>query len=196
MPAPDGSEKNRIVRELMEGRHNQENFRALFDSCYPAVRAFFIRRGFPPEDARDMAQDVFVAVYKNITTLHEPEAFMSWLFSISRHIAARHIERAQPARAAAATAEIESNLASPEPSPLSAMLDREKTGLVRAAIEELPDRMRQCLRARVVDNLNYREIGERLGISENTVAVQVHRAVKTMRSRLKALFGDTAFEDL
>ena len=53
--------------------------------------------------------------------------------------------------------------------------------------------MRQCMRARLVEDLNYRQIAERLGISENTVAVQMHRAVKTMRERLKAFLGGAPF---
>jgi RNA polymerase sigma-70 factor, ECF subfamily len=192
MPVPDESGKRRVIRELMEGRHVQENFRTLFESYYPAVRGFFARRGFSPEDSRDLAQDVFVAVHTSIGTLHDAEAFVGWLFAISRHIAARHLGRIRhPARVASASAGGAGlDVPSPDPSPLRVVLDQEKTDVMRAALEELPDRMRQCVRARLVDELNYREIGERLGISENTVAVQVHRAVKTMRARLKVFFSD------
>ncbi|HEV2445761.1 MAG TPA: sigma-70 family RNA polymerase sigma factor [Candidatus Sulfopaludibacter sp.] len=188
-----------MIRQLMEGRHVQESFRALFESYYPAVRSYFARRGFSPEDCRDLAQDVFVAVHTGISTLHAEEAFTAWLFSIARHVAARHLERARnPVRSAsAASGDPQFDAPSPEPSPLGAMLDQEKVEVMRAALEELPDRMRQCVRARLVDELSYREIGERLGISENTVAVHVHRAMKTMRARLRAFFGDEPLrEDL
>jgi RNA polymerase sigma-70 factor (ECF subfamily) len=192
MPVPDESGRRRIIRELMEGRHVQENFRALFETYYPAVRGFFARRGFGPEDARDLAQDVFVAVHTSIGTLREPDAFAGWIFAIARHMAARHVERARGgAQISAATAhggEVEPR--SSDPSPLHSLLEQEKTDVMRAAIEELPERMRECLRARLMDDLNYREIGERLGISENTVAVQMHRAVKAVRSRLKGFFSD------
>jgi RNA polymerase sigma-70 factor, ECF subfamily len=197
MPVPDESGKVRVIRELMEGRHVQENFRALFESYYPGVRGFFLRRGFPPEDALDLAQEVFVAVHTGIGSLHDADAFVGWLFAIARHIAARQMQRVHRAALVAVSSDSEAEIASPERSPLRTVLDREKADVVRAAIEELPERMRQCLRARVIEDLNYREIAERLGISENTVAVQVHRAIRTMRSRLKAFFDAGALrEDL
>jgi RNA polymerase sigma factor (sigma-70 family) len=197
MQAPDDSRKSRMIRQLMEGRDVQDNFRALFEAYSPAVRNFFARRGFSPEDCRDLTQDVFVAVHTSIGTLHDEGAFVAWLYSIARHVGSRHLERARnPVRAAAAGAGgPEFDTPSPEPSPLRVVLDQEKTDVMRAALEELPERMRQCLRARLVEDLNYREIGERMGISENTVAVQVHRAMKTMRGRLKAFFGDSALSE-
>jgi RNA polymerase sigma-70 factor (ECF subfamily) len=197
MPAPDDSLKSRMIRQLMEGRHVQESFRALFESYYPAVRSYFARRGFPPEDCRDLAQDVFVAVHTSISTLHDEDAFVAWLFSIARHVSARHLERGRnPVRAAsAAVGDASFDAPSPEPSPLGAMLDQERVEVLRSVLEELPERMQQCVRARLVDDLSYREIGERLGISENTVAVHVHRAMKTIRARLSAFFGDRPLEE-
>jgi RNA polymerase sigma-70 factor (ECF subfamily) len=197
MPAPDDSLKSRMVRQLMEGRHVQESFRALFESYYPAVRFYFVRRGFSPEDCRDLAQDVFVAVHAGISSLHEEDAFVAWLFAIARRVAARHLDRIRnPVRAASSAAGEESfDAPSPEPSPLGAMLDQEKIEIMRAALEELPERMRECVRERLVGELSYREIGERLGISENTVAVHVHRAMKIMRTRLRGFFGNSPLEE-
>jgi RNA polymerase sigma-70 factor (ECF subfamily) len=197
MPSPDDLRKSRIIRQLMEGRNAEENFRALFETYYPAVRAYFARRGFSPEDCRDLAQDVFVAVHAGIGTLQEEESFVAWLFSIARHIGVRHFRRTRSSALAVSTAGegVEFDLPSPDPSPLGAILDREKTEVVRAALEELPERMRECLRGRLVDELNYRQIGARMGISENTVAVQIHRAMKTMRTHLKAFFAEEPLEE-
>jgi RNA polymerase sigma factor (sigma-70 family) len=191
---PDGSPQRAVIRQLMEGRHVQENFHALFRSYYPAVSGFFARRGFSPEDCRDLSQDVFAAVHAGIQTLRAEEAFTGWLFAIARHVSTRHLERLRGAgrAVAAGSGAVEFDVPSPGPDPLRAMLDQEKTDLMRAALEELPERMRECVRARLVDDLNYRQIGERMGISENTVAVQVHRAMKAIRARLKVFFGEEA----
>ena len=190
--SPDGPQSNAFIRRLMQGQQVQESFQALFRSYYPAVSRFFARRGFSSEDCRDLTQEVFSAVYTGIHTLSAEEAFQAWLFSIARHIAARHIEKARGARsmAAGSAGDLAADVPSTAPDPLHAMLDQEKTDLMRTALQDLPDRMRECVRARVVDGLNYREIGEKMGISENTVAVQVHRAIKTIRARLKAIFGE------
>jgi RNA polymerase sigma-70 factor (ECF subfamily) len=196
MPEPDDSVKSRPVRQLMEGRHVQDSFKALFERYYPAVRSYFARRGFAPEDCRGLTQDVFAEVH-TISGLHDEDAFSAWLFSIARHVAARHIPRiCNPVCAASASvSDAGCEAPSPVPSPPGAVLDQEKTEVMRAAFEELPERMRQCVRARLLDDLSYREIGERLGISENTVAVQLRRAVRALRMRLKPFWGNRTFEE-
>jgi len=190
--SPDESQRRGAIRQLMEGRHVQENFHSLFRSYFPAVSGFFARRGISPEDCRDLSQDVFAAVHSSIGTLRTEEAFTGWLFAIARHVYARHLERlvSSSRSATAGAGSFDFDVPSSTPDPLRAMLDQEKTDLMLAALEELPERMRECVRARVVDELNYRQIGERMGISENTVAVQVHRAIKIIRVRLKAFFGE------
>jgi RNA polymerase sigma factor (sigma-70 family) len=190
--SPEESPQRAVIRQLIEGRHVQESFHALFRHYYPAVSGFFARRGFSTEDCRDLTQEVFAAVYTGIQSLRAEEAFHGWLFAIARHVGARHLEKLRGSKQAVAASGggSEIDVASPAPDPLHAMLDQEKTDLMRAALAGLPERMRECVRARVVDGLNYRQIGELMGISENTVAVQMHRAMKTIRARLKALFGE------
>jgi RNA polymerase sigma-70 factor (ECF subfamily) len=106
-----------------------------------------------------------------------------------------HLERRRRGGIAAVPAASEDSAspaelaASSDPDPLRLMLDQEKVEVVRAAIEELPERVQDCLRARLVDDLSYREIGKRLGITESTVAVHVHRGIKNLRARLKAFAG-------
>ena len=198
MPAPEDTENSPIAR-LMESRDVEENFRLLFDQYYPAVWGFFSRRGFGPEDCRDLTQEVFVAVYSGIDTLRSESAFVAWLFSIARHMMYRQMDRRKRlfvvTGAAAAGGEEEGRRIEsvPEPGPdaLSRMLDEERIAALREAIGELPGRVQDCLRARLVDGLNNRQIGERFGISENTVAVHVHRGMKNLRTKLREFFRGT-----
>ena len=197
MSTPD-ERTGAVVRQLITRQNIEENFRWLFDKYYSAVYGFFYRKGFPPEDCRDLTQEVFVAVYMQVDKLRNDAAFVAWLFSISRHIAMRHLERLRKHPVVHAGADESATpldaVAASDPSPLSEMLDQEKVEKVRQALAELPGRVRDCLRARVVDGLNYREIGQRLGISENTVAVHIHRGLKNLRGRLRPLFGEAPFE--
>ena len=161
---PDEAHSRAVIRQLMEGRHVQENFHALLRNYYPAISGFFARRGFSPEDCCDLTQEVFAAVHAGIQTLRAEEAFAGWLFAIARHTGARHIEKLKGARrmAAAGGEAADAEIASPEPDQLHAMIDQERSELMRAALEDLPERMRECVRARVVDGKNYREMGEQL----------------------------------
>lgn len=202
MPNADDSHAN-VVRQLRAGRDVDENFRRLFHNYYPAVSAYFARHGFSSDESRDMTQDVFLAVYSGLGSLRSEDAFVGWLFSIARHTRFRYLERKERSpRAVAAghagdnaadTGAVWDSAATTEPDPLHRIIELEKIEAVRQALNELPGRVRDCLRARVVDGLKNSEIAERLGISENTVAVHVHRGLKSLKARVKTFFGGALF---
>lgn len=189
MPDADDAGES-VVRELMAGRRVEENFRRLYCRYYSAVYNFLLRKGLKRDDCRDLAQEVFVAVYMGIGSLRSEAAFLTWLFSIARHMWLRNMEKER--RGPVALAPLaegpeadEPAAVSLDPDPLHQILDQEKVEVVRAALDELPERVQECLRARMVEDLSYREIGQKLGISENTVAVHVHRGVRSLQRRLK-----------
>ena len=202
MPTSDDMDAN-VIRQLRAGRNVEDNFRLLFQRYYPAVSGFFSRHGLSPEESRDLTQEVFLAVYSGLENLRSDAAFVGWLFAISRHMWLRHLDRqkrapqpmtARPGRdAAEGEADIEETAATTDPNPLDRVLELERIAVVREALGELPVRVQECLRARVVEGMKYSEIGERLGISENTVAVHVHRGLKNLKARAKKFFGGAPF---
>jgi RNA polymerase sigma-70 factor, ECF subfamily len=202
MPDADDSHAN-VIRELRAGRNVDENFRRLFQNYFPAVSAYFARHGFSADESRDMAQDVFLAVYSGLESLRSEDAFIGWLFSIARHTRFRYLERHKRSPRSVAAGYAGDNVAdaealwdsaaAAEPDPLHRIIEMERIEAVRQALSELPGRVQDCLRARVVDGLKYSEIGKRLGISENTVAVHVHRGLKSLKARVKTFFGGTLF---
>src|SRR5262245_24688921 len=195
MPAQDDLGAT-YIRQLMQGRNVEESFLWLFRRYHSAVSRFFSRRGFSPEDCRDLTQDVFFAVYTGVRKLRSEGAFVGWLFSIAHNIALRHWERHKKRVKLELVAPgdtdadehidaVVDRVATPDPDPLSQMLHLERVEFVGDALKNLPGREQACLRASVLEDLSYKEIGERLGISENTVAVHIHRAMKALRSRLR-----------
>ena len=202
MPAP-GESRAGFVRPLMEGRGTEEDFRSLFEQYHHAVSAFFFRKGFSQEDGRDLTQEVFVAVHQSIRNLRSEAAFVSWLFSIANHVALRYWERErarpklQPVPVAADAETPGSDgmdlIPSLGPDPERQALDVEKTHIVHKALEALPARVRDCLRARLLEGLGNKEISERLGISESTVAVHVHRGIESLKSYLQQYLGRLPF---
>jgi RNA polymerase sigma-70 factor (ECF subfamily) len=200
MPAADDSDAS-VIRQLIDGQNVEENFRRLFERYYAPVFGFFVRQGLRSDDCRDSTQEVFLAVYSGLKNLRSETAFVSWLFSIARHVGFRRIEsqkrtrlaivRPRPTDGDQPTAA--ETTASPDPDPLQRLLAAEKIEVVRKALEALPHRVQDCLRARLVDGLKYSQIGERLGISENTVAVHVHRGLRSLKIRLKEVLTGAPF---
>jgi RNA polymerase sigma factor (sigma-70 family) len=139
-------------------------------------------------------------VYSGVQSLRSDEAFPAWLFAMARHVRLRQFSRqsksplALAARPGQAASEDERDVLETLPAhgqdALDQIIDVERVEALREALTEMPARMQDCVRGRIVDGLKYSEIGAKLGISENTVAVHVHRGMNYLKSRVRRLFGD------
>jgi len=196
--SPPGDVRHSLIRQLIEGRNLEENFRLLFERYHHAVSAFFFRQGLSPEDRRDLTQEVFVNVYQAIKNLQSEAAFVPWLFSIANHVALRHWERERTrprlqtfftgAEGEEQDDPLIDRIPGAEPDPESRILDLERTRAVQQAVEDLPSQMQKCLKGRIYEGLSNVQIAERLGISADTVAVHIHRGIKILKDRLERYF--------
>jgi len=118
------------------------------------------------------SQDAFVDAYRQLPTLKRPESFCAWLFGIARHKALNHLRTANR-EVPSATVE------APEPAdpPEDRLALREK-------LDRLPERDREILAARYLQDLSYAEIAETLGLTVNAVRVRCCRARQALREAL------------
>lgn len=205
-PDDRGASAGAIFEELQEGSHREENFHRLFDLYYGRVFRFFAKRGIPPEDCRDLAQDTFIGIYRGIGAFRGEAELDAWIFKIAANLYRKRLrwgaaekragivvtlDGAAASHAAETLEEGPADLPAEGDAPDSRLLDRERSRLLRAAVQTLPDQMRNCLILRVYYDLKYREIAATLRISIETVKAHLFRA----RERIKESLGDY-FEDL
>jgi RNA polymerase sigma-70 factor (ECF subfamily) len=146
-------------------------------------------------EAEDLAQEVFVQVFKAIGTFRGESKLSTWIYRIAINLA-KNRGKYLRVRRTDAHDEIESldehggtsgqdkreNVARIErPDEMMAGLEVEQ--VVRRAIQELEPSFRECLVLRDVEDLSYGEIGEITGLPEGTVKSRIHRA----RGQLKEL---------
>lgn len=156
---------------------------------YGAARAIL----HDESDASDAVQDGLVSALGSIGTLEDPQALPAWLKRIVTN-AALLIRRKQTRRRERA---IETLLPSFEesgvrhdPGPqnvnvaLENMESRELVGLVRGAIEDLPEAFREVLLLRDIVGLSNTEAASELGITPNLTKVRLHRARQALRTLL------------
>lgn len=125
------------------------------------------------EDVPDLLQEVFFAALKKVHTLRDPPTFGSWVSAIARNMARMHH------RSARETVAIPDAMAGPR-----ATDDRLKANEVMAAIKRLPDRFREPLLLRLVEEMNGEEIAAQLGLSHGTVRVYLHHGMALLRMEL------------
>lgn len=139
----------------------------------------FLRRRAPSAaQADDLFQETWMAVLRGKHTFREDRLFRPWLYAIALNLARKAGGRTAPDRLDAADAP-----AASEP------LDRGETaGLVRAAVQALPEAQREVFVMSEYDGLPYAEIADLLGRPLGTVKSQMHYAIKQLRARLEPLW--------
>lgn len=134
----------------------------------------------PREEALDMTQEVFLAVWKSARSYRGEALFRTWLFSVARNTGLsyfRHYisKKAESAGLLFGDEEFE-NIPDGGPGILEKLEEQERRGLVRAAVDALPDKLKAALLLREWEGLSYVEVAEVLQVPVGTVRSRLHNA--------------------
>ena len=140
-------------------------------------------------DAEDIAQQVFVRVWKNVKR-YEPRAkFTTWLLKITRNLVFNELRRRSrhPAVPLQSEADEEERPIKDEQAvaPDASLLEHELQNAVDAAIAQLPETQRMAVILRRYEELSYEEIAETLDQSVSAVKSLLFRARTELRESLK-----------
>lgn len=135
------------------------------------------------DDARDLAQDVFVRVYRNLDK-YEPGTFTGWLYRVTKNLFLDGVRRRRRFRFEGLPDEDWRQPVDVSPGPA----DRVEQGLLRGDIERalltLPPTYRTAVVLCDVQGLTYDEIAEATGWPLGTVRSRIHRGRKLLREAL------------
>jgi len=139
--------------------------------------------------AEELAQNVFMRVYRSRTTYEPTAKFTSWLFRIATHVALnwlrdRRHESNQLSLSAGPDRDTERQIADRRPTVDQLMLAEVRLDEIRRAIADLPDRQRAAVIMHKYEELEYTQIAVALSCSPQTVKSLLFRAYNTLRVRL------------
>jgi RNA polymerase sigma-70 factor (ECF subfamily) len=145
------------------------------------------------QDRADLAQEIWIRVYRNIKRLQEPGKFQGWLSRIATNLFYDELRKrkrvAEPLSLDAPRTlddgEMDWELASPAPSPDDDMATREFYDQLRAAIADLPEAFRTTIVLREIEGMAYEEIAELTGVSLGTVKSRIARARQRLQLQLQ-----------
>jgi RNA polymerase sigma-70 factor (ECF subfamily) len=126
------------------------------------------------DDVPDLFQDVFLRALRQLHTLREPAAFGGWIATMARNEARMHHRAARPTEA------LSDQLAGPAPASAGAVEIDE----VLRALRALPERYREPLTLRLVEQMGGEEIARTLGLTHGTVRVYLHHGIRLLREQL------------
>jgi RNA polymerase sigma-70 factor (ECF subfamily) len=148
-------------------------FGRLFRLYAPMVHGILLAR-VPSREVRDLMQDVFVTALERLGSLRQTDAFGGWLAMIARN-RATDFHRREHHRRTAPLGDQDAGARDP---------DRAQAEEILAHIRALPDAYSETLTLRLVEGMSGPEISARVGITPESVRVNLHRGMALLRKRL------------
>ena len=150
------------------------------------------------QDRADLAQEVWIRVYRNIKRLQEPVKFRGWLSRIATNLfydELRKRKRTSPplsldARRTLEDGDMDWEIATDDPGPFDHLTTREFYEQLHQAIAELPEAFRTTIVLREIEGMAYEEIAEITGVSLGTVKSRIARARSRLQSQLQKYLDD------
>ncbi len=140
------------------------------------------------EEARDVAQEIFVRVYERLDAFHGDQAFLPWLMRLSRNVCIDALRR-RKARPRAEDVVIDETvqIASTSPTPEENSASRSARDLLYRAMDRMSDSDREILMLKEIQGLGIDEIAGLLGIPTGTVKSRCNRARLDLATRVRRL---------
>jgi len=156
--------------------------------------SFMYRMAHNASVAEELAQEVFLRVYRSRQTYNAEAKFSTWLYRIASNLAvnyARDNKYERPQHSVSLDEPDEEtgstlDLADARPNVEQQMLRRERLAAIRKQVECLPERQRLAVLMHKYQGLDYRQIADVLKLSESATKSLLFRAYETLRERLKA----------
>ena len=160
-----------------------EEFHRFYDSVFPILFRVACRITANEEAAEDLCQDAFFRLYEKKMVFPKSEEAKYWLIRVVKNAALNYAKRKDRERKAYQRAFREDTRV--QETGEDGLLKKELRKEVLDALEKLPENLRMVLILKEYAELNYKEIGRALGISEGNVKVRVFRA----RERLAGMMA-------
>jgi RNA polymerase sigma-70 factor (ECF subfamily) len=192
-----GDDPERDVR-LMEKVRNgdMDAFRELVEAHQKRVIGTVTRMLGNESESEDLAQQVFIRVWKSAPRWEPSAKFTTWLYTILRNLVFNESRRRSrhPTRSLDAASEDDDHprqfADDSAKAPDTTLLDAEMQDAIERAIQELPEAQRMAVVMRRYQDVSYEEIAEVLELTVPSVKSLLFRARTELREKLKRYLGE------
>ena len=178
---------------LRAGSDDNAAFEYLATKYHRSMIAFMYRMCHNQALAEELAQEVFLRVYRSRKSYAAEAKFTTWLYRIATNLAVNHardhkVERSgkmvsldEPDEETGTTPDVADSTLNVE----QQILRQERLTAIKKHVLALPEKQRAAVLMHKYDGMDYREIAEVLKLSESATKSLLFRAYETLRERLK-----------
>lgn len=179
-----------LMLRVKEG--DRVSFGLLLDKHRNPVISFLFRMVQDHSIAEELAQEVFLRVYRSRESYEPSAKFTTWLFRIATHLALNWLRDGKNERLQERLDETSRDgptlqISDRRPNIESALIHRVKLDEVRSAIAALPEKQRSAVLLHKYQEMEYSQIAKVLSCSESAIKSLLFRAYETLRARLSHL---------
>ena len=165
---------NELIKEFQEGK--EAAFNELVDRYLSSTYGFFTKFTDSKEEAEDLAQDVFIKMYKALKKFRFESEFKTYLYRAKINMSNTYLRRNKWKNMLHLD-----QISEPEYIDTTNE-DKWKHKELWDAIARLPKIQRMVVTMRTTENLPYKEIAKIMNISENSAKVNYHHAVEALKT--------------
>ncbi len=181
-----------IMLELSRG--NMAGFDFLIQKYRKPIIHFMYRMVHNQAVAEELAQEVFLRVYRSRETYRAEARFSTWLYRIATNLGVNYARDNRQERMASTVYLDETDpetgttpdVADTTPGAEANLLRQERLNAIRDHVMALPERQRMAVLMHKYEGMDYKQIGDVLKLSESATKSLLFRAYQTLRDKLKA----------
>lgn len=186
-----GMDDAAIMLELRSG--NMAAFDFLLEKYRKPIIHFMYRMVHNQAVAEELAQEVFLRVYRSRETYRAEARFSTWLYRIATNLGVNHARDTRHERTASTIYLDQADedtgstpdVADLTPGAETRMVSDERMAAIRDHVLGLPERQRSAVLMHKYEGMDYKQIGEVLKLSESATKSLLFRAYQTLRDKLK-----------
>lgn len=172
-----------LIQRILAGDENA--FESLIQKYQRQVHAHALRKIGDFQIAQDITQETFLRVYQKLDTLNHPAQFSKWLYAIVDHLCIAwfrenrlQVRSLEEVHISEIEGEAYSRYIATEHAKATTEVQRD---LVKKLLAALKERDREVITLHYFEEMTSSEIGETLGVSENTIKSRIRRARQRLR---------------
>jgi len=192
-PTPADSDALLVERTL---KGDQRAFELLVIKYQRRIQRLIGRMVRDVDLVEDIAQETFIRAYRALAQFRGEAQFYTWLYRIAINTAKKALmdlkrnptvsENAYKSDDDDETSRVENELTSSE-TPEAVLASKEIAQIINAAMQELPEELREAITLREIEGLSYEEISEAMNCPIGTVRSRIFRAREAISAKVKPL---------